>query len=143
MTAITLEVSEGKAVCSKCNKSYSGAAKRWVHNCVENAEPILETRVGTLLHKRLTQLWIKPANCKCLKRIRLMNIRGAEWCRDNVDKIVGWLREAAKERGIPFIEYAARYLVQQSVKEALVNLERQEQARGRDTTETDSEHARR
>jgi hypothetical protein len=40
------------------------------------------------------------------------------WCEANLDEIVGWLREEAAKRGIPFIDLAGRMLVKRAIKNA-------------------------
>ena len=37
-----------------------------------------------------------------------MDRRGPDWCEANADTIVGWLREEAAARGLPFVEIAAQ-----------------------------------
>jgi hypothetical protein len=52
---------------------------------------------GTELNRLLYKFGFKPApNCKCNQHIAEMNQKGAEWCEQNVDTIVGWLREEAE-----------------------------------------------
>ena len=40
------------------------------------------------------------------------------WCAENLDTIVGWLREQATERGLPFIDAAGRMLVKRAIRNA-------------------------
>lgn len=56
--------------------------------------------------------------CKCRIRARLMDDRGVDWCAANQAEIVGWLREAAEERGLPFVEAAACGLVRRAIRSA-------------------------
>jgi hypothetical protein len=47
-----------------------------------------------------------------------MNARGCDWCEANLDTIVGWLREEAEARGLPFLDMAGRLLVQRAIQNA-------------------------
>ena len=40
------------------------------------------------------------------------------WCEANIDTIVGWLREQAEARGLPFLEIAAKMLVRRAIRNA-------------------------
>lgn len=72
-------------------------------------------------------------NCSCNKRAFMMDIQGPQWCRDNLQVIVGWLREEYDRRKnskdkeervtgvislLPFNETAAKILVKSSIKQA-------------------------
>jgi hypothetical protein len=75
---------------------------------------------GTELKKLLKYLGIVPDTyCKCVKRARAMDKRGAQWCAENVEQIVGWLREEATRRKLPFVEFLARRLVQHAIRRAI------------------------
>ena len=54
-----------------------------------------------------------------------MDANGCGWCEANIEEIVGWLRESAAERGLPFVDMAGRMLV----RRAIANARRKEQAR--------------
>jgi hypothetical protein len=72
---------------------------------------------GTRLKALLARLGLKSmGGCRCNARAREMDRRGAGWCRDNMDTIVGWLREEAKARGLPFVAPAARLLVRLALR---------------------------
>jgi hypothetical protein len=43
------------------------------------------------------------------------------WCEANVDTIVGWLREQAEARGLPFLDIAGRLLVRRAIANARRN----------------------
>lgn len=76
-------------------------------------------RPGAELVKLLAKLGITSGpGCNCKLRAALMDARGPQWCRDNTDEIVRWLREEADRRGLPFIETAARWLVRTAVRRA-------------------------
>jgi hypothetical protein len=47
-----------------------------------------------------------------------MDERGCDWCEANLDEIVGWLREEAAKRGLPFVDMAGRMLVKRAIRNA-------------------------
>ena len=74
---------------------------------------------GTELKKLLRRFGIEATpNCKCNARAAEMNRRGADWCRENIETIVGWLREEAHLRRLPFSETAARWMARRAIKAA-------------------------
>ena len=74
---------------------------------------------GTELKKLLKRVGITASpDCSCNARARLMDERGVEWCEANVDEIVGWLREEATKRGLPFVDMAGRMLVKRAIRNA-------------------------
>jgi hypothetical protein len=74
---------------------------------------------GTELKKLLSRVGITSTpTCSCNARARTMDERGCDWCEANIDEIVGWLREEATKRGLPFIDMAGRMLVRRAIKNA-------------------------
>jgi hypothetical protein len=74
---------------------------------------------GTELQKLLGRIGLgEKSSCQCKSRARLMDAKGPEWCRDNLDTIVGWLREEAQKRGLPFLETGARLMVKLAIRRA-------------------------
>ena len=74
---------------------------------------------GTELKKLLKKVGITATpDCSCNARARLMDERGIDWCEQNIDEIVGWLREEASKRGLPFVDMAGRMLVKRAIKNA-------------------------
>lgn len=72
---------------------------------------------GTVLSKMLAKIGIKSTpNCSCRRRAMEMNTRGPDWCAENVDTIVGWLREESEKRKLPFVDFAGRLLIQRAIK---------------------------
>lgn len=72
---------------------------------------------GTVLSKMLAKVGIKSTpNCSCRRRAMEMNTRGPEWCAENVDTIVGWLREESEKRKLPFVDFAGKLLIQRAIK---------------------------
>jgi hypothetical protein len=74
---------------------------------------------GTELKKLLARVGIMSTpNCSCNARAAEMDRQGCEWCETNLDTIVGWLREQAEARGLPFLDLAGRMLVRRAIKNA-------------------------
>jgi len=77
---------------------------------------------GTELKKLISKFGFKPrAGCKCNQHIMDMNRRGVEWCEQNVDTIVGWLRDEAERSNIPFTKIGARILVKKAIRNVKKN----------------------
>jgi hypothetical protein len=74
---------------------------------------------GTELKKLLKKIGITASpNCSCNARAKTMDNNGIEWCEKNIDTIIGWLKEEATKRGLPFIDMAGRILVKKAIKNA-------------------------
>jgi hypothetical protein len=81
--------------------------------------PIPTVGPGTELKKLLAKVGIVPSpDCSCNARAAEMDSQGVEWCEANLDTIVGWLREQAQARGLPFLDIAGRLLVQRAISNA-------------------------
>lgn len=77
---------------------------------------------GTELKKVLAKIGITSTpTCSCNARARRMDEEEARepgWCEAHIDEIVGWLREEAEKRGLPFVDVAGRMLVRHAVRNA-------------------------
>lgn len=72
---------------------------------------------GTMLSKMLSKIGINSTpNCSCRRRAMEMNTRGPDWCAENIDTIVGWLREESEKRKLPFVDFAGKLLIQRAIK---------------------------
>jgi hypothetical protein len=82
---------------------------------------------GTEL-KKLLAGWpfrlVAGADCKCTQRATYMDAQGCDWVEANLDECVGYLRESAADRGLPFLDAAGRVLVRRAIANA-----RKEEAR--------------
>lgn len=77
---------------------------------------------GTELKKLLARVGITSTpDCSCNARAAEMDSQGVDWCDANVDTIVGWLREQAQARGLPFLDVAGRLLVRRAIANARRN----------------------
>ena len=74
---------------------------------------------GTELKKLLARVGIVAApDCACNARAAEMDRQGCEWVEANMSTVVGWLREQAEARGLPFLDMAGRALVRVAVRNA-------------------------
>jgi len=87
--------------------------------------PHCANRPGTELKKILALIGIVATDsCPCNDRAAEMDRREQEtpgWCDANLDTIVGWLREQAEARGLPFLDIAGRLLVRRAIRNARRN----------------------
>ena len=76
---------------------------------------------GRELKKLLSTIGFNAApGCKCNKRARYMDKMGCDWCEQNVDQIVGWLRDEhdRQKSVIPFVALAVQQLVKLAIRRA-------------------------
>ena len=74
--------------------------------------PVVGAGPGDALAATLKRMGIwSRTNCRCETHVRAMNTNGLEWCLQHIDTIVEWLRDGAKERGLPFSPWIATRLV--------------------------------
>lgn len=71
---------------------------------------------GCHLKRLLAWAFIKPRpGCRCTERAAQMDSWGPDECERRMDEIVGWLREEAEERGLPFVTAAASAAVSAAI----------------------------
>lgn len=76
---------------------------------------------GTELTKLIASMGLTPApGCQCKKRARYMDKMGCDWCEQNLDKIVGWLKEehGRSKMLLPFSALAAKQVVKLAIRRA-------------------------
>lgn len=76
---------------------------------------------GTELKKLLKMFGLPDRpGCKCNKRAQLMDKWGVDECSkpEKITEIVGWLREEAEKRRLPFVEWGARVIVKRAIRNA-------------------------
>lgn len=74
---------------------------------------------GSILKSLLKKIGIQATEgCSCDKRACLMDANGPDWCLQNLEQIVGWLRDEASTRGLPFHDGAAGQLVKYAAWQA-------------------------
>ncbi len=76
---------------------------------------------GYELKRVLASIGIRPGpGCKCNARAAKMDAMGCDWCEQNIQTIVCWLREehARQKMLIPFSSLAAEQLVKLAIRRA-------------------------
>ena len=94
---------------------YAVFAERW------RRPPVIASTclAGTELKKLLGRFGIQAeSGCPCESRANEMDRQGCDWCEANVPTIVGWLREEATKRGLPFLDVAGTVLVRRAISNA-------------------------
>jgi hypothetical protein len=78
--------------------------------------------VGTELKNVLGWFGLSDAFCgTCKAHADTMDLRGIDWCERNQAEIVGWLREGAAKRSLPFFEAPAYAALQLAINRAKRN----------------------
>ena len=114
--------------CSRCGREIRCRERMPVANCWIEGDPPLSLPpefappgclAGTALKSLLASIGITATpDCPCTARANEMDRRGCDWCEANIDTIVGWLREQAEARGLPFLDAAGRVIVRRAIKNA-------------------------
>ena len=74
---------------------------------------------GTILAGMFSGLGIKTSpTCSCKKHMKEMNLRGNDWCEQNMDTIIGWLKMESERRKLPFVDMVARAIVKSAIKKS-------------------------
>lgn len=74
---------------------------------------------GTILSKMIKSVGIQMTDsCSCKRHALEMNDKGNDWCEQNMDTVVGWLREEAKRRNLPFLDTIGKLLVGRAIKKS-------------------------
>lgn len=74
---------------------------------------------GTELKSLLKLIGITSSpGCSCNKRAAIMDHNGIDWCKQNLDQIVSWLREEATKRKLPFANFAGKKIVRMAISRA-------------------------
>lgn len=74
---------------------------------------------GTEMKALLAKVGITATpTCSCNQRAKEMDDKGVQWCKDNEELILSWLKEEAAKRGLPFISLAAKLLIRRAIRNA-------------------------
>jgi len=104
-------------LCERCGRPLRSEAT--LRNCTPGRKTYRPGSVGTELKKLLAIAGIEATpGCACNARAAEMDRNGLDWCEANIDTIVGWLREQAQARGLPFLDAAGRLLVRRAIRNA-------------------------
>ena len=119
---------DGLYRCVACGALSPDQARPWLGRCQcygpEEGRPLDLTPAptsgpGTELKKLLKKVGITATpTCSCNARARTMDINGCDWVEANEATVVGWLREEATKRGLPFLDAAGRVLVKRAISNA-------------------------
>jgi hypothetical protein len=83
---------------------------------------------GTILSNMLGVIGIKSSeNCSCKRHAIEMNMRGPEWCLNNLDTVISWLKEESSKRNWPFIDSIARLMVKKAISKSQRLLKKESQ----------------
>ena len=52
----------------------------------------------------------------------MLNSWGPDEAESKIEQVVGWLRDAAEQRGMPFWPWAARLLVRRAIRKSRASL---------------------
>jgi len=112
--------------CTRCDWTWKRGGPFPRRNCPASEDPEARARreakkmgPGTELKRLLGKFFIRARDgCLCDQRALLMDEAGPDWCQENLTVIVGWMREEAVNRGLPFVELAARMLVLRAIGNA-------------------------
>lgn len=71
---------------------------------------------GTILTGMISALGIKSSStCSCRRHALEMNEKGPDWCEQNIDTIVSWLKDESAKRGLPFVDAVGRMMVSRAI----------------------------
>jgi len=71
---------------------------------------------GSILTGMIKTLGISSSStCSCRRHALEMNDNGPDWCEENMETILSWLRDEAKKRGLPFIDMVGKAMVQRAI----------------------------
>lgn len=112
----------GSCKCTVCGVGVQCVSCSCHRNCdgLQPETPAQPTHgPGTELKKILARAGIVATDsCPCNARAAEMDANGCEWVEANLSTVVGWLREQATARGLPFLDMAGRALVRVAVRNA-------------------------
>lgn len=111
------EVGDAAKVRCSCGTVYVGDHFEAQCKAIGNPQP-KKIRPGDALRSVISKLgYSAKSGCGCDDRVAEMNRKGLQWCVDNRDEIVGWLKESASQRLAP----AAVMRLAPSVAEKIIN----------------------
>lgn len=104
-----------------CGRTYSapnGRLRAYCRPRVDGIRPALGGP-GTELKALLKAFGVvaKPT-CACNKRAQVMDVKGCDWCEENIGTIDGWLAEEAKKRNLPYLSIAGKTLIKLAIRRA-------------------------
>jgi len=105
--------------CKRCGHRVPDVRVLPIYRRCDSLLPSTACLPGTELRSILGRFGLTASgDCKCRSRAALMDANGCDWCEANIEEIAGWLRESAADRGLPFVDMAARLLVRRAIANA-------------------------
>lgn len=78
--------------------------------------------VGSVFKRKLSW-FVKPSEtCDCESRASVMNVWGPDKCEEEIETILDWCEEAAKEQGLLFIRWGVRIMLRSAIEEVRRNV---------------------
>lgn len=115
---------EGVATCEACGHIVVKKKGLPYYRHCKKSEHSSGT-AGTNLKLLLQSFFlVSTKSCRCESRAEHMNHMGNDWCEQNIETIVEWLKEEAAARGLPFISTVGRMLVRRAISNARKEAER-------------------
>lgn len=106
--------------CRICDATVSACYVR--RNCTgEKPQDTRTCRPGTELKRLLGRFGIvADPGCSCIARAREMDAWGIDEAArpERIEQAVGWLREEAAKRKLPFLDAAGRLLIKRAISNA-------------------------
>lgn len=60
--------------------------------------------------------WFSTSTCDCKKYAQIMDAWGPDVCLEKIETILGWLKESARERNLPYVDFVMRAVVHYSIQ---------------------------
>ena len=74
---------------------------------------------GTILTGMISALGIKStSNCACRRHALQMNNEGPDWCEQNIETILAWLKDESNKRKLPYVDTVARVMVNRAISKS-------------------------
>ena len=74
---------------------------------------------GSILTGMISALGIKSTStCSCRRHALQMNEEGPDWCEQNIDTILNWLKDESQKRSLPYVETVARVMVNRAINKS-------------------------
>ena len=77
--------------------------------------------VGSSFKALLATVGFQPCET-CNNYARKMDREGPDWCEENEDLILGWIKNNARKRGVPYVRFAVRQVLRLAIKQARDNM---------------------
>lgn len=114
MTYCTFTHNAGAATCTRCGRRVAVTGRNVIAKCRIGGPG---TELSAILAGWPFYIQSTPT-CPCKRHAEVMDAWGCDQCEARIEEIVGWLRQEAVGRGLPFSELVARSLVRRAISRA-------------------------